>query len=168
MKIFRIFATVVLAGIAVLSSPAQAQSTATSTFNVNLTLTPKCYINFTTGNPPTDGSTTDVALAYTAFQTVPAQASTSFTVRCTNTFPYSIAVTNDTETIDGITYFVALAAGSTPSYASASGSATIGSQTGNGSDKTYSIGIQAAADQAGTCAATPCTGSKQHTVTVTY
>lgn len=168
MKLFRIFATVVLASIAALTSPLQAATT-TQTFNVNLTLTPMCYINLAAG--PANGTVTDVALAYTAFQATAAQASTSFVVKCTNTWPYDVAVSSDTGTVDGITYFVKLVSGSTPSYATASGSASLTGESGNGSTGvTYSVGVQAAAGQPGTCATTPapCTGSQSHTVTVTF
>jgi hypothetical protein len=166
MKLFRIIATVVLASIAALTSPLQA-ATSTQTFNVNLTLTPMCYINLAAG--PTNGTVNNVALSYTAFQSTAAQASTSFVVKCTNTWPYDVAVSSDTGTVDGITYFVKLVSGSTPSYASATGSASLSGEAGDGSTGvTYSVGVQAASGQPGTCSSAPCTGSQSHTITVTF
>jgi hypothetical protein len=166
MKFFRIITAVLFAGIAVLTSSAQAATT-TQTFNVNLTLTPMCYINLAAG--PANGTVTDVALSYTAFQATAAQASTSFVVKCTNTWPYDVAVSSDTGTVDGITYFVKLVAGASPSYASATGSGSVTGESGDGSTgKTYSVGVQAASGQPGTCATGPCTGSQSHTVTVTF
>jgi hypothetical protein len=159
---------VALAALAFLATGANA-ATASSTFNVNLTLTPKCYVNMA-GSTPGDVATTDVTLNYTAFQTSDATASTAFTVRCTNTFPYSIAVTADTATVAGINYYLKLAAGSTASYTNATGAATLSTQAGDGTAKPYAIGVSAPSGQAGTCTAVggDCTASQLHTITVTY
>ena len=166
MKLIRTAALGFMAMLAIVSGTSQA-ATATSTFQVNVSLTPKCYVNMTA--TPSDGSVGDVALTYTSFQTGAAQASTGFTVTCTNTLPYAVAVTNDTATVLGITYFVALAAGTSASYATATGSGSLASQSGSGAAKSYTVGVQAAAGQGGTCATTAaCTGNNSHTVTVTY
>ncbi len=89
------FVLIALATLSLATSVVHAQSTATSTFNVNLTLTPKCYVNMA-GTTPGDVATADVTLGYTAFQNTDAQANTAFKVRCTNTYPYSIGVAADT------------------------------------------------------------------------
>lgn len=158
-----------LAALAFVSSAVHAQSTATSTFKVNLTLVPKCYVNMA-GNTPGDVATTDVTLTYTAFQATDATANTAFTVRCTNTYPYSIAVAADTASVAGVNYYLTLAAGSTASYTNAAGNASLASQVGDGTAKPYTIGVSAPKNQSGTCtsATGDCIGSNTHTITVTY
>ena len=157
-------------GLAAFVGTAAQAADATSTFNVGLTLTPKCYINMVTGTPA-DVATTDVALTYSSFQGTDADGSTSFKVRCTSTLGYGIAVTSDTGTIAGIDYYLKLVSGTTPSYVTAVGGGSLTGESGNGSDKSYSIGVRALKNQAGTCStAAPgtCTGSNVHTVTVSY
>jgi hypothetical protein len=160
---------VALAALAFVSSAVHAATTATSTFNVNLTLTPKCYVNMS-GSTPGDNSTTDVTLNYTAFQATDATQSTGFTVRCTNTYPYSIAVTADTNTVAGISYYLKLVSGGTASYATTTGNASLSGEVGDGTAKPYTIGVSAPKSQAGTCTGVggDCAGSQLHTITVSY
>ena len=68
------------AGLVGASVNAQA-ATATGNFNVNITLTSKCEINSTAA--ATGAVISDIALAYTSFQTTAATGSTNFNVRCT-------------------------------------------------------------------------------------
>lgn len=159
---------VALAALAFVSSAVHAASTAQSTFNVNLTLTPKCYVNMTA--TPSDAATTDVTLNYTAFQASDATSSTGFTVRCTNTYPYSIAVTADTNTVAGINYYLKLVSGGTASYTNATGGASLATEVGDGTAKPYTIGVSAPKSQAGTCTGVggDCSGSQLHTITVSY
>lgn len=77
------------AGLVGASVNAQA-ATATGNFNVNVTLTSKCEINGTAA--ATGAVITDIALAYTSFQTSAATGSTSFNVCCTNSLPYTLAL----------------------------------------------------------------------------
>lgn len=70
------------AGLVGASVNAQA-ATATGNFNVNITLTSKCEINSTAA--ATGAVISDIALAYTSFQTTAATGSTNFNVRCTVT-----------------------------------------------------------------------------------
>jgi len=167
MKLIRTVTLGLLATVAILSGTTSHAASATSTFQVNLSLTPKCYVNMTAA--PADALVGDVSLSYTSFQSTTAKASTGFTVTCTNTLPYSVAVTSDTGSVLGITYFLSLAAGTTASYATATGAGALASQAGNGTAQSYTVGVQAGANQAGTCATTAaCTGNNAHTVTVTY
>ena len=165
MKLFRTVALVLATAAALLSGSAFAQTT--STFNVSLTLTPKCYINMA-GSTPADVATGNVTMTYTAFQTADVDRSTGFTVTCTDTLGYAIAVTNDAETIAGIDYYLKLSAGTTAAYATAAGEASLATLAGNGAAQNYIIGVRAPGGQAGTCASGTCNASKTHTITVTY
>lgn len=162
---------VAVATLAFLATAASA-ATATSSFNVALTLNSQCFVNIvTTGATPASGATTNVTLTYTAFQTTDAQASTSFNVRCTNTLPYSVAVATQAGSAAGVNYFLSLAAGASPTYVSAASTTAATLSTGlsgSGLDQQYTVGVDAPAGQAGTCATASCTASPQHTVTVTY
>lgn len=161
----------VLAGFAafVAASSSGHAATTTSTFAVAVTLTPHCFVNIDTATPASQ-ATTNIALSYTAFQATNAEASTGFNVRCSNTLPFSIGVSPDTNSAAGITYFLRVVAGSTAAYASAVGSGSLAGQTGTGVDQAYTIGARALAGQAGTCATTAgCSvNSTNHTITITY
>lgn len=159
---------VALATLAFVITGANAATT-TSTFNVKLTLTSQCFVNILATGPSSQ-VTTDVTMAYSAFQTTDAQGTTSFNVRCTNTLPYSIAVVNQADSAAGINYFLKLAAGATAAYATAASAtaATLTTLTGSGIDQQYTIGVDAPSGQAGTCATATCLGTKAHTITVTY
>ena len=163
MKLFRIVALGLATAAALLSGTAFAQTN--PQFKVNLTLTPKCYINMTA--TPAHGTVSDVSLTYTAFQTTDEEQSTSFAVKCTNTLAYSVAVSPATGTVSGISYALKLVESATPSY-SDTGDASLTARVGSSAGSDYSVGVRAKKDQAGTCAAPPCTGFSTHTVTVTY
>lgn len=166
MKLIRFAAASLAVTLAALSGTAGAQ--ATSAFKVDLSLTSKCYVNMVAGTPA-DVDTGDVTLTYTAFQTTDAKGSTSFNVTCTNTLPYSIAVTADSDTVAGIDYYLKVVAGTTPAYVSATGGGTLASLAGDGTAQSYSIGVLAPKDQAGTCTTATCLNvQKSHTITVTY
>lgn len=144
------------AGLVGASVNAQA-ATATGNFNVNIALTSKCEINGTAA--ATGAVITDIALAYTSFQTSAATGSTSFNVRCTNSLPYTLSLDNTTVTDQALNLAYTL------SLSSASG-------TGNGTNQAYTVDASMAANQAGTCATTTCTNAastnKQRTLTITY
>lgn len=158
----------VLAALAFLATGADAATT-TSTFNVKLTLNSKCYVNILTSGPSSQ-ATTDVTFTYDAFQATDGQGATSFNVRCTNTLPYSIAVTNQADVAAGVNYYLKLVAGAAASYVTAAtvGASSLSSLTGSGSDQQYTVGVDAPAGQAGTCASASCLGTTAHTITVTY
>ena len=144
------------AGLVGASVNAQA-ATATGNFNVNVTLTSKCEINGTAA--ATGAVITDIALAYTSFQTSAATGSTSFNVRCTNSLPYTLALdsTSVTDAALNLDYTLTLSATS---------------NTGNGANQAYTVAASMAAGQAGTCATATCDNSasanRQRTLTITY
>ena len=99
------------AGLVGASVNAQA-ATATGNFNVNITLTSKCEINSTAA--ATGAVISDIALAYTSFQTTAATGSTNFNVRCTTSLPYALALDTTTITDDALNldYTLSLSAAS--------------------------------------------------------
>lgn len=124
--------------------------TATGNFNVNITLTSVCQLT----------GPADIAFTYTSFQ---AAASTgtggAFSVQCTNSLPYTIALdqTAVTDAAVNLAYTLGLSA--------AAG-------TGNGAAQAFSVTGSMAAAQAGTCATGTCTNAasanKTRTLTITY
>ena len=96
-----------------------------------------------------------ITLAYgNAFRGTAATATTSAPVTCTNTLPYTMAVSPISGVSAGINYSLALSP--------ATG-------TGTGASQGITITATAPAGQAGTCATGTCTGVAQaHTLTVTY
>lgn len=134
------------AALAFLVQPAQA-ATATATFNVTASLQSKCEV---TGGP------TDVAFTYTSFQTGIASSTGGVVgIRCTSSLPYSLSLTSTSGTVIGLAYTL---------------TAPAGTFTGSGASVNHTISGSMAAGQGGTCAssATACTGSNQHTLTITY
>jgi len=151
MKKLTLVASLALA--ALVTAPTQA-ATSTGNFDVAITLTSACIY----------AKTSDVAFAYTSFQTTAAAQTTSggFTVRCTNTLPYTMALDaagSYTDQATQLAYTLAL---------SAAGA------TGNGSAQTYAVTGSIAANQGGNCATAGgvCTNTastnKQRTLTITY
>lgn len=144
------------AGLIGASVNAQA-ATATGNFNVTISLTSKCEINSTEAS--TGAVISDLALAYSSFQTSAATGSTSFNVRCTNNLPYTLALdlTSVTDQALNLDYTLALD--------SSSG-------TGNGSNQLFTVNASMAAGQVGNCATASCTNAastnKQRTLTITY
>ena len=160
MKNITLTSTLILAGL--LASTAHA-ATAVGNFNVNVTLTSQCQINST--NPATAATITDLALAYTSFQTAPSTGNTSFNIRCTNTLPFSLALDNAsvTDGTTGLAYTLAL---STTSVSIATAIPTLAGQSGTGANVQYFVQANIAGGQAGT--ATAGTSNKLRTLTVTY
>jgi hypothetical protein len=144
-----------LAGIATL--PAHA-ATAAGTFDVVINLTSKCEINST--NASTGAVINNVVFNYTSFQTTAATSTGGgFNVRCTNSLPYTLALSNTGVTDDAVNLAYTLALSAT-------------SGTGNGSDQAFTVNGTMAAGQAGTCANATCTNTaatnKTKTLTITY
>ena len=143
------FSALAVAAVLTLSAtlPATA-ATATAPFNVTASLTSKCEV---TAGP------TDVAFTYTSFQTTAATATGgAFSVRCTNTLPYSLSLSATSGTVIGLAYTLALS-----------------SATGTGAGLTtaaYTVNGIMASGQSGTCATSTaaCTGTSAQTLTVTY
>jgi spore coat protein U-like protein len=80
-------------------------------------------------------------------------AGTTYGVTCTNWLPYSMALDTTIGTVVGINYTLALSAANS---------------VGTGAQQTFSINGTVAAGQAGTCAASGCSGSRTHSLTITY
>jgi spore coat protein U-like protein len=94
----------------------------------------------------------DMVFTYVAFG--PQQTPTkTFTATCTNTMPYTLAVSPSSAVVVGLNYSVALNASSA---------------IGTGFPQTFTITGTMAAGQAGECPTSTCSGTQIHTVTVTY
>jgi spore coat protein U-like protein len=130
--------------VAALSS-AHAATTGPQNFNVTVNLTSSCSIT---------AGVTDVAFTYTSFQAAAAVATPgAFSVRCTNSLPYTMALDAAGGSVIGLNYTVALSA--------ASG-------TGSGAAQAYTVTGGMASGQSGTCATTTCAGTSVRTLTINY
>jgi len=89
---------------------------------------------------------------YTALRASPLVATTTFGTTCTRTAPYTLSLDTTTGAVAGLAYSLSL-----------SGS----SGTGSGTEQTYTITGTMAAGQPGDCTGS-CSGSNNHTVTVSY
>lgn len=138
---------------AMATAPAQA-ATQTGNFDVNITLTSACVYT----------KTADVVFNYTSFQVAAAAQTTAgaFTVKCTNTLPYTMALDSAGSYTDAATNLAY-----TLSLSAAGG-------TGNGSAQAYTVNGSIAGNQGGTCATAGgvCTNAasanKQRTLTISY
>jgi len=140
-----------------------ASPTASGTFDVTVTLTPKCEIYNGSGLTTSIGN---ISMTYTSFQTSPSTGTTSFAVRCTNTQAYSMALDNATVTdgLTGLEYTLNL---STSGTHSATANASLSSLSGNGNTgQTYHIHSNIAAGQDGTVTAGAANNTR--TLTITY
>lgn len=144
----------VLALGAVLTVPGHSQTvngTATANFDVSVTLTAVCRLGTTPG--PLD-------LSYTSFQTLEATDETPFTVECTNTLPYSMALSSSTATLAGLPVTLTLL---TSANAAVPASVTAGTSAAS-----YKVKASIPSGEQGTCAVGTCTDSVQRTLTITY
>ncbi len=144
MKILKL---ALFASLAAAWLPAANAATTTANFNVTANLTSKCEV--TTGP-------TDVAFTYTSFQTGAATATGgAFSVRCTNTLPYTMSLDATSGTVIGLAYTLSLsAAGGTGAGLTAA---------------SYTVNGGMVANQSGDCATTAvCTGTSARVLTVTY
>lgn len=129
------------------------QSTATTTFPVNIATPATCSITSIPGN---------VAFGtYVAFGGALA-ANASFGATCTNYLAYTLSVSPTGGTIAGIAYTLLL------QNAAPVMSGTSLSVTGSGVEQTYTINGSMAAGQSGTCAIGTCSATVPHTLTLTY
>jgi spore coat protein U-like protein len=116
---------------------------ALGTFGVSITTPATCSLSAAPGNIVFNYISLGAAVA----------AGTTYGVTCTNSLPYSMALDTTTGTVVGINYALAL-----------SGVNSIGT----GAQQTFSINGTVAGGQAGTCAASGCTGNRTHSLTITY
>jgi len=97
----------------------------------------------------------DINFIYTSFQAAVANASTTFSVRCTSALPYTMALDATSGTIASVNLSYALALSQT-------------SATGNGVPQSYSINGTMAGGQTGKCATATCSASQTRTLTISY
>lgn len=118
----------------------------TATFPVTITVSAVC------GLTPAPGT---VAFTYTSFQGGASTASTTFSVTCNSSLPYTMALdaTSGTLPATNLAYTLALSA--------ASG-------TGSGVAQSYTINGNMAGGQSGTCALASCLDTQARTLTITY
>jgi Spore Coat Protein U domain len=149
MKKLVVHLVAVASAVSALLTPVVADAaTVSSGFNVTVQLTAACEIT---------SAPTDVAFTYTSFQAAAATATPgAFSVRCTNSLPYSLALDASAGTVIGLAYTLGL---------------SLSSNVGNGAAQAYTISGGMVANQSGTCATTPpgtCSGSDPRTLTITY
>jgi len=116
----------------------------TTAFGITVRTDNQCQVSVPPGN---------VSFAYTSFQNVAANASTSFGIRCTTALPYTMALDATSGTLLGLTYTLALSSAAS---------------SGTGATQTHSVNGTIAANQAGTCASAVCSGSQTRTLTLTW
>lgn len=147
---------------AALAAPAFAAEVK-GTFDVNITLAPKCEIFDGSGKTSTIGN---IAMSYDSFQTTSSTGSTNFKVRCTKTLGYSMSLDSAsvTDGATGLAYTLNL---STSATHGATANASLSSLSGNGNDgQTYYVHGNIAANQDGTVSAG--TANNTRTLTITY
>jgi hypothetical protein len=141
----KVIKAAVIASLVGAASLANAGTVGPTNFNVTVNLTSSCSLT---------AAPTDVAFSYTSFQGAPSVATpSSFSVKCTNLRPYTMALDATSGSVIGLNYTIAL---------SAAGA------TGTGIDQTYSITGNMASGQSGNCAGASCTGTDVRTLTITY
>jgi spore coat protein U-like protein len=121
-----------------------ANGTATNTFPVSIATPASCTVTTPPGNMDFG---TYVAMGAAV------NATTSFTVTCTNYLPYTMSLDAGAGVIAGLQYNVSL---SSPSA------------TGTGVGQTHAINGSLPAGQAGACAGATCSGSQARTLTISY
>ena len=159
-KTFRTAALAMTLGL-IACMPAAFAATATGTFTVSLTLTPKCEITGAIGN---------LNVSYTSWQGAASTGSTSFNMRCTTNQAYTVALDNGgsyTDSSTSLDYTLRLSASS----ASPASEDTFSmSGTGSGAaPQTFYVHANLASGQTGTCnSLTACTATNTRTLTITY
>lgn len=173
-RVAKLLPVAALVAGALAGTAAQAQTkTATGTFSVQVTLTPKCEV--VSG---TTGTTTipNLALGYTSFQAAATTASTTFYVRCTKSLPYSMSLgtqPTDVSFKDSSTNLDVVLALSNSSTHSATAAASLGTLAGDGATtgQQYWVHGTVAAGQDGTVTAPNASnivGNNARTLTITY
>jgi spore coat protein U-like protein len=120
-----------------------SNSTDVTVFGVSISTPAQCSVSSPPGN---------VVLNYVAFGAL-VNSSTTLGVTCTLSLPYSLALDATSGTIAGLNYTLALSPLSS---------------VGTGVQQSHTVTGTIAAGQAGTCAAGSCTGTRAHSVTITY
>jgi spore coat protein U-like protein len=119
-------------------------------------LTPSVPLTYTIGvNNQCVFNTFPTAMSfnYTAFSPTAQVLTRQFDLRCSNTLPWSIAISPASNVLLGLNYTIA---------------ASPATGTGTGSDQVITLTGTIPANQAGTCNAATCTATQAHVVTITY
>jgi spore coat protein U-like protein len=143
----KIVATAMVAATLAATTPLAHAGSDAKTFTVQVALTAGCTI--TTGPGTVDFGT------YIANQLTAATGSTTFGVTCTNTLPYTFSLDGATASVKGLSYTLSFKSGAT----------TVTGGTGSGSEQTYTIAGNMAANQAGDSSAS---ATQTRTLTVSY
>jgi hypothetical protein len=165
MKKFAISAIAVAATMLIGSANAAGvDSPQNATFNVNLTLVPKCIIATATEGA-SSATVGNITISYNAFGDAKSSGN-SFVVRCSTSLPYGMTLdhTSVTDGATGLAYTMALTTSDAADGSSPNG--TLASQTGSASGNTYYVKAYVPAGQAGTTTAG--TANNTHMVTVNY
>jgi spore coat protein U-like protein len=115
--------------------------------NYTANVSSACFFTSTPGN---------MTFNYTAFRTTALTATNNFNLRCTTALPWSVSVSPNVSTTAGLNYSLAV---TTPAT---------GAGTGNNANQNVILTGTMAAGQAGSCATATCTGTRAHTITITY
>lgn len=125
-------------------NPQGAGNTVTTALLVTVRTTNSCQITVAPG---------DVNFTYTSFQVAAAAASSTYGVRCTSLFPYTMSLDGTQPySLLGLNYTLSIPA----------------SSTGTGLTQTHTINGSIAAGQAGTCATASCSGNQTRTLTISW
>ncbi|MCY7371114.1 MAG: spore coat U domain-containing protein [Polaromonas sp.] len=115
-----------------------------ASYVANISIVAECFFN---------SAIPAVTVNYPSFSATARTGSSSYSLSCTLSTPYTMAVTPTAGTLMGLNYTVA------PSAASGTGSAF---------PQTYSVTATVPADQSGTCAVGACAATQAHQITITY
>ncbi len=96
---------------------------------------------------------TGMSFNYTSFSATAQVQTRNFDLRCSNTLPWSLAVSPASNVLLGLTYNIAV---------------TPAAGNGTGNDQIITLTGTIPANQAGTCSGSSCTATQGHTVTITY
>jgi spore coat protein U-like protein len=118
---------------------------ATALFTTNASILSRCYFSITP---------TPLNMSYVAFAPTPSTGSNNFSVNCTLSTPYTMALSSTSGVLVGLNYSLALSATSS---------------VGTGFAENFNVVGTIAAGQAGTCATSSCSAtSAPQTITITY
>ncbi len=116
----------------------------TGTIGLTVSKPSSCYIS---------SAPSALALNYDSFRTTALTGNTAFSVSCTASTAYTLALDATSGTIVGLNYTLALSSASS---------------TGTGFAQGFTVNANMIAGQSGICAAATCNGSQARTLTITY
>jgi len=139
--------------LSALAMNASAAGSVTGNFDVTINLTSACRITTAPGN---------IAVSYTSFVGTDQSNTTPFAVQCTNTLPYTMALSAATGTLLGLNYTLVIRnSGDTADVT--------GTQTAGAAATSFRIKATVGSGQQGTCATPTCSAtSAAQTLTISY